>query len=845
MSENHPHSSDTTDELYTTYGPEDARDENGDFDSAKARELLVKNGVSYKDALDTPNSLLESKLQEFTTNEAESARTYSLADALDENGDFDSAKARKVLVENGVLSYKESLDTPNSLLKSKFENRDSLEIQDVDPQTQVIEALVEHGENTEQRVETVEAELKAVDAKIDELKDKVEILSAESAKESSEDKELAANQPRRVRQLTNGPTERLVKYADGSYEWVSTEVAAADSSENNAEQASDAERLDVTSLSDEEKEIIIAHRRAKEEATSEVAAETQEDTPAVDTEVSTPHRLSKEWREENSDVVDLLGVLPPIKVVKGEDGKFSGQEDPLTTDVLATVRENQDAIRSESDAVKALGEELNAEGTSEERKAEIRQEIEERKKRVAETIGVVEEATDIKAGSEAEIQSDEALTERAKAAVAEFDALAAESIDDQIAGLRAKEDQLRNDGNELEADAVANQIVALNLERQNSEESDGDLLEEDNKELDPNESLRDLPAREEAEDAIPQETKKRNWFKRVMDRLNGRAGMAQHDLNEAKDAAAETMWGQYQEGIGTKNARKERFAQAVIDANPDASEEDIEKAVKREEKAFQRSIGNTRWNHIKNLVREVRTKVERNEGESDESFAERKRHKRRIVIGAVAIGAPLAIVGGVLAAKGMGAFEGFEHAGAPVSDVPTLEEFPAREESAGGIRDQLTDEQFREFKGLEPTAEAPTETLVDIDPQPGEYTADNINLDYAEYQSPDKISAYAMGTHMDMTSVDTAMQDMYDRAEGGPDHTAQMSIAFLTDSQMEEFGLSGLTPQEIEERLHDDALRADVLNTISEVQENGTAGVEIVDNVDGLFYNWGAEPVYD
>ncbi len=854
MSENHPHSSDNAEELYTTYGPEDARDENGDFDSSKARELLVKNGVSYNDALDTPNSLLESKLKEFTINETESARTYSLADALDENGDFDSSKARKVLVENGVLSYKEALDTPNVLLKSKFENRDSLETQDVDPQTKVIEAIVEHGENTEQRVETVEAELKAVDAKIDELKDKVEILSAESAKESSEDRELAANQPRRVRKLTNGPTERLVKYADGSYEWASTETDTTneEDAKDSAEQEDGAEELDVTSLSDEEKEIILTHRRAKATSESELESglsDESEENPSDDTstekqDVAKPHRLSREWREENSDVVDLLGVLPAIKAVKGDDGKFSGQEDPLTAEVLANVRENQDAIRDESDAVKALSEELNAEGTSEERKAEIRQEIEERKKKVAETIGIVEEAADT------ELDSDAELTERAKAAVTEFDALAAERIDDQIAGLRAKEDQLRSDGNEVEADVIANQIVALNLARKESEElsseSDVDSLEaKDITELDPNESLRDLPAREEAEDAIPQETKKRNWFKRVLDRLNGRAGMAQHDLNEAKEAAAETMWGQYQEGVGTKNTRKERFAQAIIDANPEADEEEIEKGVKREERAFQRSIGNTGWNHIKNLVKEVRTKVERNEGESDESFAERKRHKRRIVIGAVAIGAPLAVVGTVLAARGMGAFEGLEHAGAPVADAPALEELPDRDESAGGIRDQLTDEQFREFKGLEPTAEVSTEASADIDPQAGEYTADNINLDYTEYQSPDKISDYAMGTQMDMTSVDTAMQDMYDRAEGGPDHTAQMSIAFLTDSQMEEFGLSGLTPQEIEERLHDDALRANVLNTINEVHENGATNVEIVDNVNGSFYNWGAEPVYD
>ncbi|OYX53901.1 hypothetical protein B7Y92_01180 [Candidatus Saccharibacteria bacterium 32-50-13] len=128
-------------------------------------------------------------------------------------------------------------------------------------------------------------------------------------------------------------------------------------------------------------------------------------------------------------------------------------------------------------------------------------------------------------------------------------------------------------------------------------------------------------------------------------------------------------------------------------------------------------------------------------------------------------------------------------------------------------------------------------------PLPGEYTADNINVNYEEFLSENKISEWAMGEKMDMTSTETAMDDMWDLGESDPGHAGQMVQGYLTEAQKEELGLGGMTPQQVENALHDDATRAAALNMIAEQLENGGATVEIVDDVHGSFYNWGARPV--
>lgn len=171
-----------------------------------------------------------------------------------------------------------------------------------------------------------------------------------------------------------------------------------------------------------------------------------------------------------------------------------------------------------------------------------------------------------------------------------------------------------------------------------------------------------------------------------------------------------------------------------------------------------------------------------------------------------------------------------------------LEDVPARDVLP---RDRMTDDEYREFKGLDPADSQPvdeSETFVD-GPLPGEYTADTIDVSYQEYLSGNKISDWAMGEKMDMTSTETAMDDMWELGEADPGHAGQMVQGYLSESQKAELGLGGMTPQEVENTLHDDATRAAALNMIAEQLGNGGAKVEIVDNVSGNFYNWGARPV--
>jgi hypothetical protein len=109
-----------------------------------------------------------------------------------------------------------------------------------------------------------------------------------------------------------------------------------------------------------------------------------------------------------------------------------------------------------------------------------------------------------------------------------------------------------------------------------------------------------------------------------------------------------------------------------------------------------------------------------------------------------------------------------------------------------------------------------------------------------------------MGTRLDMTSTDTALDGLFERAEGGPDQATQMAHA-LTESQKEQLGLGGLNVDQIEGKLHDDGLRANALNLVNTDVENGSTQTAILTNDDlrqleatkgnlGM-YNWGARPV--
>ncbi len=85
--------------------------------SAEKRQSLTEQGTSYKEALETPNALLDAKLAE-TKSKPEESR-ISISEALDDDGNFDSAKAREAL-RNAGMSYKDAYEIPNSLLRGQF-----------------------------------------------------------------------------------------------------------------------------------------------------------------------------------------------------------------------------------------------------------------------------------------------------------------------------------------------------------------------------------------------------------------------------------------------------------------------------------------------------------------------------------------------------------------------------------------------------------------------------------------------------------------------------------------------------------------------------------------------------
>ncbi len=158
--------------------------------------------------------------------------------------------------------------------------------------------------------------------------------------------------------------------------------------------------------------------------------------------------------------------------------------------------------------------------------------------------------------------------------------------------------------------------------------------------------------------------------------------------------------------------------------------------------------------------------------------------------------------------------------------------------------------------GRVPDLGAHHNTDIDSAPNPevaygtgGEYTPDNIGpVDYADYLNYDhKVSNWAMTTEgsIDTSSIDAANDSLFAIGDNRPDMAAQMAVGGLSENQMNELGLGGLSHQQIEAALHDDALRARTLNMISESLQNGDTHSEIVDNASGNFYNWGAKPVYD
>lgn len=164
--------------------------------------------------------------------------------------------------------------------------------------TEVHEQVLEHmAKGAEQQTEDIDAlkaevaELKganaAMEAQLAEMRREIDTLRA-SAAVDSESRQLADKQPRRVRNLDpsnpDSPTERLVKYTDGSFEWVpttkdaevaevtDTSVGSATVESEDAVASSDAEAGESAAADTLDQEGVSA------EATTEKKAEPQEAT---------------------------------------------------------------------------------------------------------------------------------------------------------------------------------------------------------------------------------------------------------------------------------------------------------------------------------------------------------------------------------------------------------------------------------------------------------------------------------------------------------------------------------------------------------------------------------------
>lgn len=877
MSERQPSPSEVNDDLYTVYKPNEQYEE---VDSAAIRKSLVESGeMTYKEALETPNHLLPKKSPEINDTAEDDVHALSIEDALDENGDFNSAKARQALVAAGVMSYKDALDTPNSLLRGKFETAEaeaSHEQAESHPHTKVIEALAEHSDDqakatAELQIKTaelrdttagLEAALEASDRKIAELEDALETEKAARAELSQK----VTEQEDRLTEVEKvaGHVRRatLEQGADVSQ----TRRFNAQGNEVLADKAAE-------TLSDEEKAQNDTKRAFIEERINQLKSEQE----------TNPHPVVEER---------LFELNEQLKAIDGGAAEASEVRDRPSDEAEASKEEVAD---SAEETRKSLAEQLSAkieynkrrlaqiegiglspaEGKGADhpesiaRAAELRAEIEADTGNVAqlegkdytnplvkneetgelepvETTSVpVEIETPTEATSEEKDVDPIAVQAESKRLLAEEAEKRTRAIAGLEAGLVAIDAEISAIENnaDLSDEEKAAQLEEKRQKRDEIEATLADIKEQQaaaaEKEESTAPSLDGLPARAETmPDAEAPERVKKGWFKRFINKLNPYSAKIAADaaVSEARGAAEDAMFGEYRKAIAGRNERIDRFEADARQENPDLSDLEIDKVVSDKERDFNKSIGNTGWNHIKNLGRELSRKINREDYQSDEEYQDAKRHKRNVAIGAVAIGLPVVLAGTMLGMKAAGAFDHIEGGIEQAPQQSDLGSMEARDEG-------LTPREEQDIIRQESHDGSDQEIADNASPEPGEYTADNIDVSYEEYLSDEKISAWAMGTRMDMTSTETAMDDMWSLGEADPAHAAQMSIGFLSDGQLKDLGLEDMTPQQIEDAMHDDTLRAETLNLISESLDGGNAKVEIVDNVSGEFYNWGAAPV--
>ncbi len=126
-------------------------------------------------------------------------------------------------------------------------------------------------------------------------------------------------------------------------------------------------------------------------------------------------------------------------------------------------------------------------------------------------------------------------------------------------------------------------------------------------------------------------------------------------------------------------------------------------------------------------------------------------------------------------------------------------------------------------------------------------TAEHIDnpAPYQEYQHADKITTTSMQGQLDMTSAETAYNDIEDNALQMTEQASMMVKAMLSEeddaqlAQLERLGLVGLDDNQRAEALRDPELRAETLNVLRDCGSE----LSITEGATGKFYNYGAEAI--
>lgn len=163
-----------------------------------------------------------------------------------------------------------------------------------DVHEKVLEHVVEDSERRSEEVAELQKTVAELRAQVEELQKRLDggrtnasVEREGEPQEASDAKELADVQPRRVRNLDpsnpNSPTEKLVKYADGTFEWVSTGTRP---SVPEGEKSESGDKTEVA----EDAPSTEAQPNTPSENQPEAPAVPQSETPATD---STPEQKEK------------------------------------------------------------------------------------------------------------------------------------------------------------------------------------------------------------------------------------------------------------------------------------------------------------------------------------------------------------------------------------------------------------------------------------------------------------------------------------------------------------------------------------------------------------------------